>query len=208
MNLTNTIIPKSDQLNADDLISGPRTLRITAVESGTPEQPVSIRYEGDNGRPYKPSKSMRRVLVQLWGSEGAAYIGRRITIYRDPGIKFGGDAVGGIRISHASDINQPLTMALTEKRGSRKPFRVDPLPVEKVIANATQAQAGAPDASLDDAIWAAQEVGQHKAQEGTEVLKEWFLTLSPAVKKALRQKLDEEWKPIAADVDANTKGAI
>lgn len=207
MNLSSTIIPKSDQLNADDLISGPRTIRITGVESGSNEQPVSIRYEGDNGRPYKPSKSMRRVLVALWGSDGADYVGRRITIYRDPGIKFGGEAVGGIRISHASDINNPMTMALTETRGKRKPYRVDPLPAEKVVANAVQSQAGAPDASLDDAIWAAQEIGEHKAQEGTEALKAWYLSLAPGVKKALRQKLDEEWKPIAQDVDANTEGA-
>lgn len=127
MNLTNTIIPKSDQLNADDLIAGPRTIRITAVEAGSAEQPVNIRYEGDNGRPWKPSKGMRRVLVALYGSEGAAYVGKRITLYNDPSITFGNDATGGIRISHASDIASPLEIALTVKRGKRKPFRVDPL---------------------------------------------------------------------------------
>jgi hypothetical protein len=42
MNLENTIIPKSDQLNADDLIGGPRTITITGVKAGTPEQPVTI----------------------------------------------------------------------------------------------------------------------------------------------------------------------
>ena len=63
MDLSQTIIPKSDQLNADDLIAGPRTIRITAVSTGNAEQPVVINYEGDNGRPYKPSKSMRRILV-------------------------------------------------------------------------------------------------------------------------------------------------
>lgn len=207
MDLSNTIIPKSDQLNSDDLISGSRTIRITAVESGSPEQPVSIRYENDNGRPYKPSKSMRRVLVSLWGNEGGNYIGKRLTIYREPTIKFGGEAVGGIRISHASDIREPLTMALTETRGKRKPYRVDPLPVAKVAANAVQAQAGAVDSSLDDAIWAASEIGIHKAQEGVEALKAWFLSLSPDVRKALKDKKDNEWKPVAEDVDANVKGA-
>jgi hypothetical protein len=72
MNLNATIIPKSDQLNADDLISGPRTIKITAVESGSAEQPVSIQYHGGTGRPYKPSKSMRRVLVAMWGTDGNA----------------------------------------------------------------------------------------------------------------------------------------
>lgn len=129
MNLSATIIPKSDQLNADDLISGPRTIRISAVEAGSAEQPVSIYYDGDNKRPYKPSKSMRRVLVAIWGADGEKYIGRRLTIYRDPLIKFGGEAVGGICISHASHITEPVQIALTVTRGKRKPFCVDPLTV-------------------------------------------------------------------------------
>lgn len=68
MNLADTIIPKSDQLNADDLITGSLTVKVTAVKgSSEPQQPVSIHYEGDNGKPYKPCKSMRRVLVSAWG---------------------------------------------------------------------------------------------------------------------------------------------
>ena len=47
-----TIIPKSDQTNADDLISGPITIKITGVDiRGGQEQPISIHYEGDNGKP-------------------------------------------------------------------------------------------------------------------------------------------------------------
>lgn len=100
MDLSQTIIPKSDQLNADDLIGGTRTIRISSVSAGNAEQPVVIHFDGDNGRPYKPGKSMRRVLVCLWGNDSAAYIGRRLTLYRDPSVKFGGEDVGGIRISH------------------------------------------------------------------------------------------------------------
>ena len=60
--LSKTIDPKSDQLNSDDLIAGPITIRITKVSANlsSPEQPISIFFEGDNGKPYKPCKSMRR----------------------------------------------------------------------------------------------------------------------------------------------------
>ncbi len=55
MSLMNAIKPKSDQLNADDLLTGPRTITITeVVNRETPDQPVWIRYEGDGGKPYKP----------------------------------------------------------------------------------------------------------------------------------------------------------
>jgi len=207
MNLETTIIPKSDQLNADDLLSGPRTIKITAVEAGNADQPVSIRYEGDNGRPYKPGKSMRRVLVAMWGSQSGAYIGQSLTLYCDPSITFGPDKTGGIRISHATGINGPLEIALTVKRGKRKPFNVEPLAVEKVSAKAIQSQAAAPDASLDEAIWAAGEVGAQKAKEGTAALGEWWKTLPAAVKTALKGKLDTEWKPAAAQLDEGKAGA-
>jgi hypothetical protein len=129
MNLSTTITPKSDQLNADDLLSGPRTIRITDVQAGaSPEQPVNIHFDGDNGRPYKPGKSMRRVLVSMWGADSKAYIDKRITLYNDPTITFGPEKTGGIRISHASGIDAPLEIALTVKKGKRRPHTVQPLP--------------------------------------------------------------------------------
>ena len=134
MDLTATITPKSVQLNSDDLISGPRTIRITAVKAGADDkQPVNVHFDGDENRPYIPSKSMRRVLVVLWGKDGDAYVGRRLTLYRDPTVKFGGDVVGGIKISHMSNIDGPKDLSLTETRGKRKPHHVDPLADEAPV---------------------------------------------------------------------------
>lgn len=134
IDLRGTIKPKSDQLNADDLIGGPITIRITGVTVGEGEQPVAISYEGDGGKPYKPGKSMRRVLVNLWGPDGAVYMGRSLTLYRDEEVVFGGVAVGGIRISHMSHLQRETTMALTATKAKRKPFTVRPLAIEKPAA--------------------------------------------------------------------------
>lgn len=131
IDLRGTIKPKSDQLNADDLIGGPVTIRITGVAVGEGEQPVSISFDGDGGKPFKPGKSMRRVLVNLWGPDGAVYVGRSLTIYRDEQVVFGGVEVGGIRISHMSHLQRETTMALTATKAKRKPFTVRPLVVEK-----------------------------------------------------------------------------
>lgn len=129
--LTGTIIPKSDQMNSDDLISGPRTIKITRVsaDTGSKEQPILIYFDGDDGKPYKPCKSMRRVLVQIWGADGSQFVGRSMTLYRDPTVTWGGMQVGGIRISHMSDIDSQVTMALTATKSSRKPYIVKPLVV-------------------------------------------------------------------------------
>lgn len=129
MDLAETIIPRSDQINSEDLLTGPRTITITAVKRGTDEQPVDIvTAEFGPARPYKPSKTMRRVLVAAWGTDAQAYVGRRLVIYRDPEITFGKDKVGGIRISAMSDISARLSVALTVTRGRRAPFTVEPLP--------------------------------------------------------------------------------
>lgn len=127
LDMSGTIIPKSDQLNSDDLIGRTLTIRITKVEVRMDEQPVSIHFEGDNGKPYKPGKSMRRVLVNVWGPDANAYVGRALTLYRDDKVKFGGLDVGGIRISHMSNLPKETTMALTVTRAQRKPFTVKPL---------------------------------------------------------------------------------
>ena len=122
------IIAKSDQLNADDLLGGSITVTITSVSirPGT-EQPISIFYDGDGGKPYKCCKSMARVMVHAWGPDASQYVGRSMTLYCDPKVMWGGMAVGGIRISHMTDISAALTMALTVTKGSKKPFTVKPL---------------------------------------------------------------------------------
>ena len=145
------IIPKSDQLNADDLIAGPITIKIASVtiRPGT-EQPISIHYEGDKGKPYKACKSMCRVMVTAWGADSKLYTGRSMTLYRDASVKWGGMEVGGIRISHMSDIDSAITMALTMTKASRKPFTVRPLAVTsaEVVSASEPAPEEQPDANI------------------------------------------------------------
>ncbi len=127
--MTDSIAPRSDQMNADDLMSGPRTFTIAEVrKSASVEQPVDVHLvEFPKDRPFKPSKSMRRVMVAAWGPDASTYAGRRMTLYRDPAVRFGGQDVGGIRISHMSHIDKPMTLALTVTRGKRAPYVVQPL---------------------------------------------------------------------------------
>lgn len=127
MDMTTSIVPKSDQLNADDLMAGSVTVTIADVKQGSAEQPVDVVLVEYPGRAYRPSKSMRRVMVNAWGPDTTVYKGRGLTLYRNPDIKFGGEKVGGIEISHLSDIDGPKTIALTRTRGKRTGFTVEPL---------------------------------------------------------------------------------
>lgn len=183
--LTQTIAPKSDQLNADDLIVGPRTIKITNVSLLAGEQPIAIRFDGDDGKPYKPCKSMRRVLVTIWGSDGTKYVGRSMTLYRDEKVVFGGQEVGGIRISHMSHIDKPVTMALTASKAKRKPYTVAPLVFKKI------------EESKSDLMLEAQAAAEH----GTDVLKAFWDRISKPQKMQIVEHMDE-LKNIAAMADA------
>jgi hypothetical protein len=140
MDITATLAPKSAQLNTDDLITGPRTITVTAVKAGNNEQPVAIYFEGDDGKPWYPCKSMRRVLVAAWGTDASQYVGRGITLFRDPEVQYGGIKVGGIRISHLSGLDGPLSIALTVTRQKRAPYRVEPLKAAPVPVAAPPAE--------------------------------------------------------------------
>jgi hypothetical protein len=164
--LSDVIIPKSDQLNAEQLLSGPITVTVCAVKRGNAEQPVVIHYEGDGGRPYKPCKTMRKVLVLAWGKDGTKWVGRSMTLYNEPTVKFGGQTVGGIRISHLSHIDRPLTPQLTITRGKKGECRIEPLVISDPVADAK--------ARLEAA-----------ARGGMDSLKAAWGSLDPAVKRTI-----------------------
>lgn len=170
--MTQVIKPKSDQLNSDDLIGGAITIKVTGVKITSTEQPVAINFEGDDGKPFKPCKSMSRVLVYAWGADAKKYVGKSMTLYRDPTVKWAGMEVGGIRISHMSHIDKPLTISLTATKQSRKPFTVQPLVIKDE-----------PDADVS-AIVAE---GNEAAAKGMDAFRKWSqgLDISDAERAAL-----------------------
>lgn len=127
-----TIIPRSDQLNSEQLLGGPMTITVTDVRIGSSdEQPISIHYENDAGRPYKPCKTMRKVLIFAWGQDGRDWPGRAMTLYNDPSVRFGGAEVGGIRISHISDVERDIQVSLTATKGKKALHTIKRLVVQR-----------------------------------------------------------------------------
>jgi len=129
--LTQMIVAKSDQLNADDLIGGPITVRVSKVDVVGGEQPVVVHYDGENGRPWKPCKGMTRVLVAIWGKESDNYAGKHITLFREPTVKWAGKEVGGIHISRMEGLTAPKTIPVTVSRGKKIPLTIYPLQIQQ-----------------------------------------------------------------------------
>ncbi|MCK4857131.1 MAG: hypothetical protein KAT58_04105, partial [candidate division Zixibacteria bacterium] len=181
------IEPKSDQMNADDLISGPRTITITEVKGGGGnEQPISIFFEDDNGRPYKPCKTMRKIMVAIWGRDGKTYVGKAMTLFLDPTVKWGGAEVGGIRISEMSDMEGERKIPVTVTRGRKAPWTVKPL-------------AGGPrtQTTADDALSAARQA----ANGGSDAFAMWWNTDYGKSCRAHVKPIMDELKSLAAAAD-------
>lgn len=132
--ISQTLEAKSDQLNAVDIIGAEPVIKIRKVEvKDNPQQPIFIFFDGDNNRPWKPSKGMRRILAAAWGLDSDNWIGKQAQIYFEPSVKYAGEEIGGIRIKALSDIpKEGINCALTISRSKRQAYHVPLLVVEQV----------------------------------------------------------------------------
>ena len=176
IDISDTITAKSDQLCASDLIGGPVTITITKASKGDGDQPVAISYEGDNGKPFKPCKSVRRLLVGMWGKDASKYVGRRLTLFFDPRVTWAGKEEGGVRVSHASNIDGEFKMALRASKAKTVMTTVKPL---ASVAPKPELAAAFDFPAFESAIAAALDIPQTHAELST-----WWETLKPERIKA------------------------
>jgi hypothetical protein len=161
------IVSKSDQLNAEDLLSGPMLLTVTKWErTGKKDQPLSLHYAGVDGRVFKPCLTMRKVLAYGWGDDMDHWIGRDLVVFNDPEVKWGGAEVGGVRIGEMSDIKSGFKLSLTTARGKKTVY------VVKKIEGAS------PYAALNAA-----------AERGMDSLRAEFATLPKQTQAAMRDSI-------------------
>lgn len=194
------IAAKSDQLNADDLVGGPRTIRITSISGNENDaQPVNINFDGDLGKPYRPCKSMRRVLAFVWGTDGNQYVGQSLTLYRDPSVTWGGAKVGGIRISHMSGIDKARDLMLTAARGSKRQYTVKPLVSNAQSGKGISAEQAERLARNAAARGKEAFVAWYNSEEGKEVRDAQSAILGPLMPDLERITMEADQKQNEAD---------
>ena len=123
---------KSDQLNAVDIMGFEPILQIREVHVRAGDQPVSIYYNGDNNKPWKPSKGMIRILSAGWGSESDFWVGKSVQVYMDDSVKYAGKEVGGIRIRAMSDIRKDgIKVVVAKNKQQREKLVITHLSTER-----------------------------------------------------------------------------
>lgn len=126
--ISETLAPNSAQLDNIELADGPRTFTVTRVVVKPGEkQPIDVHF-AEFPRPWKPGVTMRRVLGHCWTNDSSTWVGRRVRLFRDPKVTYGGDTPGGTRISHLSDIASAVKVPVLLSQGRMGTYPVDPLP--------------------------------------------------------------------------------
>lgn len=191
------LAPKSDQLNADDLITGAIDIvvrKVTIAASG--QQRISLFYHGDNNKPYKPGKMMGRLIMELWSNEPSKWLAQGLRLYRDPEVTMKAEKVGGIRISHLTGIDKETEVTLTVSKGVRKTFTVYPLVATAPKPVATPAAAAAPKPISAE----TKAAGDTEAAKGVVAYTTWKDGLLPEVKETIRP-YHSDWVKIAKAAD-------
>lgn len=182
MDIATSLAPRSDQINADDLVAGPMTVTIREVVGGKGDQPYDFLLV-ETERAYRPNVTMRRLISSAWGTtDGDQFAGRRLRLYcakvPDPG---GKGLTNGIRVSHVSHIDKRFEVKLQVTRGKRETFTVEPLietappqpaatsPVAALLAQIKEAAAAAQvDIATIAKEWAETHDGQN-IREATDL---------------------------------------
>jgi len=126
--LQQALAPKSDQLNADDLIAANKIIVISGVNINLgSEQKIIINYQGDNGKPWKPSKGMGRVLTELLGGDPDKWVGETVELFRNKEIRFGKEKCGGIQIAGMSAVRNVTTLLITTAKGKKSSITIQPI---------------------------------------------------------------------------------
>lgn len=166
MDITEALAPKSDQLDAVELVA-PRTFTIdTGSRLGKRDgwTVAEIRLVGFD-RVWRPSKGMLDVLAKCWGTDAREWVGRSVTLYNDTSVMFGKENTGGIRISHLSHIDGVKKVSIRASgAGRKKPWTVQPIAAAEPAPDYT---AAVNDATTEDelrALWnQAKEAGHMNA---------------------------------------------
>lgn len=127
MDISKALVAKSDMLNASDLTGAPLVATIKGVRRGDASKPVIVDLEGMDGRPWKPSKGMLRVVAHGWGVESDAWIGRSVKLVNNPDVVYAGEKVGGVEVVAMSHIPGAFTIPVRISQKKVKQHTVDVL---------------------------------------------------------------------------------
>lgn len=124
-----------DYMNADTLLAGDLTLTIDSVsleevedkDKKLTKNKLVIYWQEHGAKPWIPCKTSAKSLSVVWGDSLRAWKGRKVTLFRDPTVKFGSKTTGGIRVRGMPDLPSPVSFEFAANTKTRpKTFTLIP----------------------------------------------------------------------------------
>lgn len=206
LDVTKMCAARSDQINAIDLISGPRIAKITDVKIfSETDQPIHVVLDGDSKRPWKCSKTSVRVLAALYSNDASKWIGKHIEIYCDETVLWGGQPVGGVRQSKAEGITSPKRLSLTKSRTKKETVVINPLSEDEIKSHygksgKTGQDRG--DQTAADGNKATQDAAREAARKGKSAFTDWWKSVDGNARDAVKPIM-YELKRLSDEGDTN-----
>ncbi len=139
---------KGDYLSAAELGDRRPTLTITKIstskvddEKKKKEVDKAVMWFKEIDRGFMYCKTTGHSLAAMFGEDDDNWIGKRVTLFADPNVHFGGEQVGGIRVVGSPDIAKQIVVRI--KFPKKKAFEVT-LVQTKAPTAAPQQQTAAP----------------------------------------------------------------
>lgn len=188
LDVTKLTEAKSDQLNAIDIATEPRIIRIRDVQIKGGDQPLNIYYDDDTSRPFKPSKTATRSLAACYGLDAKAWIGKHIELYCDETVVWAGVQVGGIRLKSAEGLTKPLKIMLPKSRGKKEAVTIMPLDMSRVKKQAQPNTTPTPQPEVQPEINRDQlKADMEKYANDPDGKRDWWAGLNAAERSAVKE---------------------
>lgn len=127
LDISDTLLANSNQLNAVDIMGAPATVQIThAARQNDPKQPLVLTITG-GFKPFLPCKTVRRILTEAWTADAARWVGKWMVLYREPSVVYAGEEVGGVRVKALSDFPGATIKLKERKTGKPTEYRIERL---------------------------------------------------------------------------------
>lgn len=121
----------STYLTQDDVREGPilatiKDVRIETIGRGNaPEEKPVMHFRESSLKSFTVNQTNWQTLEDAFGPESDDWTGQRIELYLDPGVKFGLDTVGGVRIriptaARGGTLTMDAALALAAKSGKTR----------------------------------------------------------------------------------------
>lgn len=194
LNARDFIQIKTDQFNYEHFLAGPQTFTVTKIGSKKDQgkQRLLVYMEGHEGTPFIPCLGMIKCLSSPdgWGERLSNWIGKRITLFGDSKVVYGGKELGGVRVSHISGIESDYVTKITERRGVRIDYLIKKL--EDSAASTAAANYPADQFTTNLPAWRSAIAAGKLTAEQVIIKAEQKGLLNNEQKAAIREPITEE----------------